>query len=427
MLNSKQHFALKKAIYQHDKDGKSWSEIRRKYSISGNTLKNVYKTVAVAVHLNIDINKVMNDAGYQNNFVTPDNHSRVSTEYKLIFKEDMSMAVEHNKIMNSKTTSTLGVPSELWNTTKVKGEFKPTESPDASSIVEGLITAVASRVEVNREEVVKIVKKEVEPILKKLQENKPVILVVDKDKEVGKLEGTRHPKADTLLKALSTKLVDNTFINVWLSGPAGSGKTFAVKQVAKALGIEYGFHGAMTMAHELVGFVDAGGTYHETVFVRLYRMGGVCLLDECDAGSSEALLALNAALANGQMSLPTGEIIERHPDFRCVAAANTFGHGATADYVGRARIDAAFLDRFGVRISWDYDEKMEQTICGDKNWAEHVQAARKRAVQKGLKVLITPRASITGAALVAGGLSFKEAAELTFLSGLTPEQKKLIS
>lgn len=275
---------------------------------------------------------------------------------------------------------------------------------------------------VDRAQVEAIVSEALAPVIETL--GKPTLRVVD---AAGNAKGkdlppTRHERADDLLAACSARDTSGFCLNVWISGPAGSGKTYGAKQIADALGLEFGFHGAMTMAHELLGFVDAGGTYHETVFVRLFRDGGLCLLDEVDAGSSEALLALNAALANGQMSLPNGQIIERHTDFVCIGAGNTWGAGATADYVGRARIDAAFLDRFGARIAWDYDTKLETNICGNPDWSKRVQKAREKARKAGLKVLITPRSSISGAALIAGGMTEDQAAKLTYLAGLTSEQ-----
>lgn len=301
----------------------------------------------------------------------------------------------------------------------------PAADMDVNAALKALAQAMGGAISVDANQVRAIVEEQIKPLRDAL--GQPVIHVMDAaGARLGDLPPTRHPMADTLLAALSCKTAAGYTPNVWIAGPAGSGKTFAVKQIAQAMALDYGFHGAMSMAHELVGFVDAGGTYHETVFVRLYRNGGVCLLDECDAGSSEALLALNAALANGEMSLPNGEIIQRHKDFRCVAAANTYGAGATAEYVGRARIDAAFLDRFGVRLQWDYDKKLEQAICGNADWAKRVQKARAQAAKIGLKVLITPRASETGAALIAGGMSENDAAQITYLAGLSSEQKTMI-
>lgn len=234
------------------------------------------------------------------------------------------------------------------------------------------------------------------------------------------VEGAHHRLLPDLIKIVGKGL------NVWLAGPSGSGKTHAAEQAANALGLTFRLQGAMTMAHELTGFVDAGGKYHETPFVASFRNGGLILLDELDAGSNEALLTLNAALANGIMALPSGEIIRRHADFRCIGAANTFGQGATADYVGRTRIDAAFLQRFPVRLDWQYDENLELQMTPNADWCGRVQRARAKAKAAGLKVLITPRATIAGADLISIGYTPQQAADMTYLADLTDAQRKLV-
>lgn len=245
-------------------------------------------------------------------------------------------------------------------------------------------------------------------------------LIIQNGDAQHEITGLMHKSLPVLIQALGAKL------HVWLAGPSGSGKTHAAEQAAQALGLSFQLQGAMTMAHELTGFVDAGGRYHETPFVRAFRSGGLSLLDELDAGSNEALLALNAALANGIMSLPSGENIRAHEDFRCIGAANTFGGGATHEYVGRTRIDAAFLQRFGARISWDYDLDLEVAMSGNANWAKRVQKAREKARAVGLKVLITPRSSQSGARLIASGMTAEQAAELTYLADLTPAQRQQV-
>ena len=97
------------------------------------------------------------------------------------------------------------------------------------------------------------------PVMEAL--GKPALLVIDTNgNSLGKmLPPSRHPLLDTLLRAVSAKDAHGNRLNAWIAGPAGSGKTHAAGQVATALGLQFGFHGAMTMPHELVGFVDAGG------------------------------------------------------------------------------------------------------------------------------------------------------------------------
>ncbi len=255
----------------------------------------------------------------------------------------------------------------------------------------------------------------------------PLIIEVRRDGDLlGRVEGRHHPKFTTLLKAAGARDAAGYAPNIWISGPAGSGKTRAVSDCCKALGIGFEHNGALSMPHELTGFIDAGGKYHDTAFARAYASACGYLFDEVDASDNAALLALNAALANGHASLPCGSI-ERHKDNRIFVAANTWGMGATAEYVGRAKIDAAFIDRFPVKIYFDYDEDLERHICGNADWAVQVQAARAKARAIGLKVAITPRASIGGAALLAAGFDKTEVAEMTYLAALTPEQRKQIA
>lgn len=251
----------------------------------------------------------------------------------------------------------------------------------------------------------------------------PRLLVVDATgKPLGAdLPPTRHPQLETLVRMVSARKPDGGRLNAWLAGPAGSGKTTAARMAAEALGLAFAAMGAMSQPHELVGFVDAAGRYHDTPFTRFYRNGGLCLLDEVDASDANVTLVLNGALDNGRMTLPTGETIERHADFACVGAANTWGQGATAEFIGRNKLDGAFLDRW-VRLAWVYDEKLETALSGNADWAARVQRARKRAATAGLKVLITPRATIHGAALIAAGLAPDDAARMTYLAGLTEAQ-----
>jgi hypothetical protein len=245
------------------------------------------------------------------------------------------------------------------------------------------------------------------------------------DREATELDGHHHPMFPRLLKAAASRMANGVPPSIWIAGPAGSGKTHGAHMVAKALNLPWHYNGALSMPHELLGFIDAGGTYHRTPFREAYEHGGVYLFDEVDASDNSALLALNAALANGTATFPDRQIT-RHPDCIVIATANTWGLGATADYVGRSKIDAAFLSRFPVRIHWDYDSALEVTISGNESFARRVIAARERARTHGIKIIIDPRASQAGSALIAAGFKPDEAADMTYLANLTPEHRKLV-
>ena len=232
------------------------------------------------------------------------------------------------------------------------------------------------------------------------------------DGSVGKVDGHSHPKLATLLRALSVKQANGFAVNVFLVGSTSSGKTHGAGQAAKALGRTFGAHGAMMMQHELMGFIDANGHYHRTPFRDAFENGGVVLLDEVDSWDASVTLSLNAALANGYASFPDG-MIPRHPDCIIIGGANTHGSGATAEFVGRNRLDAAFLSRFPVRIEWNPDPALEVAISGNPEFARRVQAARERARSAGLKHLIDARQMQAGAALIAAGFTSDEAADMT--------------
>ena len=133
--------------------------------------------------------------------------------------------------------------------------------------------------------------------------------------------GLQHKQFPVLLKAVVAR------VNVWLAGPSASGKTTAAQNVAKSLGLPFLYTGAVGDPYALNGYNDANGKYVRTPFRDAWENGGVFLWDEVDASDPNALLAFNAALANGTAPFPDG-CIPKHKDCVLIAAANTWGHWA---------------------------------------------------------------------------------------------------
>jgi hypothetical protein len=239
------------------------------------------------------------------------------------------------------------------------------------------------------------------------------------------LPGLHHKLFPDLLQVIAARTAAGKPLNIWIAGPAASGKTSAAMKVAEALERRFYGNGAVTFAEQLFGFIDAHGVYHTTAFRNAYEHGGVYVFDDTDGSDANATTAFNMGLENGVCPFPD-RMVERHPDCVIIATANTWGAGATADYVGRNKLDGAFLDRFGVKLPWDYDVALESAVSGNPEWAQRVIAARARARAAGLKVLITPRASIAGAALIAQGMSADKAASYTYLANLTAEQRRMV-
>ncbi len=194
-----------------------------------------------------------------------------------------------------------------------------------------------------------------------------------------------HPE----LKNVLTWLANGE--NVWLAGPAGSGKTTMARQAAEALGRPFGMTGAIMTKHELIGFKDAHGNYHSTPLREAYEHGHLFLFDEIDGCDPRAVVAFNALLDGGESyAFPDG-IVKRHPNFIAIGAANTFGHGASRQYVGRFQMDAASLDRF-VQIPIDYSPEIDLAAAGGNQLiVDEARRLRDLAATNNVNVIISPR------------------------------------
>lgn len=230
------------------------------------------------------------------------------------------------------------------------------------------------------------------------------------------------PIAGTVHKAFEQLLVHASCRdNVLMVGPAGSGKTTAAQQVAEALELPFSFTAvcAQTSKAELFGYMDANSRYVTTAFRKAYEFGGVFLLDEMDAGNANVLTALNAAIDNGIASFPDA-MVAMHPDFVLFAGANTFGSGASRQYVGRNQLDAATLSRFSV-VYMDIDEQLERQMSYVDAWTKFVQDVRSQL--SGERVVISPRVSKAGGKLLLAGMSPEMVLQCRLLNGLDAGQQ----
>jgi MoxR-like ATPase len=151
---------------------------------------------------------------------------------------------------------------------------------------------------------------------------------------------------------------------VWLQGPPGTSKSTIAQQAAEALDMSFhpiSCHELMTRS-DLFGYGDANGVDHRTPLWEAYEGGGVVLLDEVDNGNPNLLAALNSALSNGHCVFGSGTVVERHPDFRVVATANTAGLGPENGFIGRNGVDLATRDRF-VTVEVPIDDMLEDALA----------------------------------------------------------------
>jgi len=211
--------------------------------------------------------------------------------------------------------------------------------------------------------------------VKAAAENARPIVIKDGSK-ARKIKGVMPPEFERMVQLASVR------IPILLVGPAGCGKTYLAEKLAEALDLDASDQSCSEGMSESVfnGFllpVGKGGSFEHVAspFLTRYEEGGVMLLDEMDAGDSNLFTYINKAIANNSYTVPQRylkPVVKKHEDFVLIAAANTFGHGADAMYVGRNQLDAATLDRFKVGlIAMDYSREVEMNLAPAEicNWA----------------------------------------------------------
>lgn len=247
-----------------------------------------------------------------------------------------------------------------------------------------------------------------------------VITVVDgKKAELGEGEIV-HEQFDTVCKFVANNEP------VFLTGQAGTGKNVLCQQVAKALGLDFYFTNAVTQEYKITGFTDAMGVFHETQFYKAFKNGGLFMLDEMDASIPEVLIILNAAIANKYFDFPAPiGYVEAHPNFRVVAAGNTYGLGANYEYVGRNQLDMASLDRFAM-VKVGYGKSIEMKVAnGNEELVNFCEDFRNACISAGVKTVVSYRA-IGRLAKMEQLLDLKDAIQMCLTKSLEKDDLRAI-
>lgn len=253
--------------------------------------------------------------------------------------------------------------------------------------------------------------------------NVPTVLRVHLADKVSEMEGIFNDRFEDVLTMSANK------VPVFLTGEAGTGKNVLAEQVAEALGSRFVYMGqVMDKYTDCVGFMDANGEAHETPLISAARDGGLLFIDEIDASIPEALITVNALLANGYMVTGWGEHISAHEDFRVIVAGNTTGTGADSVYSGRYQLDGATLDRFAL-VEIDYDGRVERAIAGagNEDLVEFVEEVRKAVRSIGIAFPVTYRATKTMSKLVSAGIDVETVVKSALLKSLRLDDVRVIS
>ena len=255
--------------------------------------------------------------------------------------------------------------------------------------------------------------------------------------KTAKLEGFVHAAFDAIMQ-----IVSEGCKNVYLYGPAGTGKTTLAANVASALSAKFSFISlsmGVTETHlfgRLLPQEDGSWQYTKSAFVEIYENGGVFLLDEFDAADANVMVSINAALANGMFANPvSGRVHHRSEDTYIIAAANTWGHGADAQYVGRNQLDTATLDRFTMaKVHVKYDETLESQIANSrisseakcKELLDWVKELRESISELRLKRVATTRLVERAANAIAAGRSLPDVKARYFCDWSHDERRRVL-
>jgi nitric oxide reductase NorQ protein len=171
-------------------------------------------------------------------------------------------------------------------------------------------------------------------------------------------------------------------LNVLLEGGAGSGKTSSpifygyrenqgVVVVSMSAGIEVGhFVGKTIIKNDgQVGWIDG-------VLVQAMKRGDILVIDELDFATPKIMQRLQDVLANRTLTLVEneGEVVYAHPDFLVVA---TYNNG----YRGSQKVNQAVLDRFKIKLMFDYDTTIEKQLIKSPTLLQLAEQMRADSIQ----------------------------------------------
>ena len=296
-----------------------------------------------------------------------------------------------------------------------------------------LATTLQPYLTLQREEITEELESRIQEIVEDAIANIPKqiqTVYIQHGETLGTVDGHKHEHYDLLVRLVQKRK------HIYLYGEAGSGKSSVARQIAKMLKLDFRYLALQAQMQEsrIMGYVSPiTNKYVASDFYRCYVNGGVFLLDELELGNDNLIASLNGALANKQCAFPTGEngeggLQNMHPDFVCIATGNTAGYGADITYSARRALDGSTRDRF-CYLQWDTDKTLEKQLAGQygshaEAWARWVQNMRELAKTVARKLVISQRASIEGADLLASGFSVAQCADMLVFRGIDANTKQ---
>lgn len=153
--------------------------------------------------------------------------------------------------------------------------------------------------------------------------------------------------------------------NVLLFGPTGPGKTslvLAYAAVHKIPLVTVQCNGAVDPNTFWGGLAfDENGVlkgWQDSEITQVIRTGGVLYMDEVNFLPPKVAAVFHGLMdKRRQITIPEkgNEVVKAHPDLQIIAAYNP-------DYEGTKPLNAAFKNRFKIKVRFDYDENVEKEL-----------------------------------------------------------------
>lgn len=241
--------------------------------------------------------------------------------------------------------------------------------------------------------------------------------------------------------------------NLFVTGNGGVGKTSGIIQFAARMRIPLWSLSASgnTRYEHLLGsmqMVDGNTIWVDGPLMKPYRNGGICLVNELSRMKTGEQMRLVDFLDNqSRVTIAeTGEVVERHNNFRFAGSGNSAGYGdESGAYAGEQVSSGAFMDRFlTVEMKpLDEDEELELLKLTSPTlpdeWARGMVAlankVRPQFVGNGgaLSFSISPRALIDWASTACvmttmkNVVPLKDSLDLVVLNGKPKDCRRVVS
>lgn len=213
-------------------------------------------------------------------------------------------------------------------------------------------------------------------------------------------------------------------MHVYLTGAPGVGKSRMAATIAKSFGfadedIHFFSCSNMDQKNSLLGFIrPTDGVFVPGPIYWAWKCKFV-FIDEMDAGTGSALVAVNAGLDSPYLTFPNGETLQRPEQLFILAAGNTLGKGGDMMFM-RNQMDAATRNRW-VFHHVDYDRNIErqvvEPILGERTnaYLRHVWQVRENL--EGERVVFSTRNIVAGAKMLRRGRDIETIVERALLPG----------